>query len=366
MTAAPETIPSAPRVLVVDDEPDVLELLMVALTSLRQYEVVLADSAAAALREIATSREAFDVFLLDIQMPKMGGVELLGEIRRLPDYADTPVIMLTAMSDREYVDAAFRNGAHDYVTKPFDYDDLLDRIDAVHEPRRKAKVADVAPAPAAGVANIAAAAPQPAASAAEIEAFSNIDRLIGRVEFNNYIAQLSHGRLFSSQLLGVKLSTPAARHRRRDARAAVDPAILLARSISQATNAKGNLFCHFGADAFVVLAHEAGGRPCAFTEDALNRLLDAELDKAAMSSEYKAMLGEPVSTRNLTDEDIPTALHEAVENAERRGRAVTERAMLRVVDDQARAAPRPAAEPNLYEKVLWELFEDKSYLHKPR
>lgn len=126
------TTGARPRVLVVDDEPDLLEILAVAMTSLRPYVVSAAVSAAAALERIAEAPVAFDVFLLDIQMPEMGGIELLSEIRRMPLYAETPVIMLTAMSDRTYVEAAFRQGASDYVTKPFDYDDLFARIDAAH------------------------------------------------------------------------------------------------------------------------------------------------------------------------------------------------------------------------------------------
>lgn len=127
-----ENMRSRLRVLVVDDEPDLLEILRVALTSLRPYTVSVALSAASALERIAEAPVAFDIFLLDIQMPEVGGLELLGRIRRMPLYAETPVIMLTAMSDRSYVEMAFREGASDYVTKPFDYEDLFERIDAAH------------------------------------------------------------------------------------------------------------------------------------------------------------------------------------------------------------------------------------------
>lgn len=127
-----ENMRSRPRVLVVDDEPDLLEILRVALTSLRPYTVSVALSAASALERIAEASTAFDIFLLDIQMPDVGGLELLGRIRRMPLYTETPVIMLTAMSDRSYVEMAFREGANDYVTKPFDYEDLFERIDAAH------------------------------------------------------------------------------------------------------------------------------------------------------------------------------------------------------------------------------------------
>jgi DNA-binding response OmpR family regulator len=355
-----ETAAAEPRVLVVDDEPDVLELLMVAMTSLRRYEVVLAESAATALREIAASRSPFDVFLLDIQMPTMGGVELLGEIRRMPRYAQTPVIMLTAMSDRDYVDAAFRHGAHDYVTKPFDYDDLLRRIDFVHgtagtKPETShEKVQPTAP--------ILAEPP----TSREIEAFAGIERLIGRFEFDNYISQLSRGRLYGSCLIGVMLCSPGARHRRRDARAGADPVILLARSISQATKTTGSLFCHLGADTFIVLAHEAKDNGEALTEEALNKILQSEFRESRMSNEYKVMVGEPIRTRDLASEDIAAAMREAAENAERRERVETERSRLREIDDRARATSRPDTGANLFEQVLREMYGGQTYLDKPR
>ncbi|MDG4650209.1 response regulator [Roseibacterium sp. SDUM158017] len=119
-----------PRILVVDDEPDLLQLLGVAMTSLRSYEVTLASSASAALRHVSGAHRPFDVLVLDMQMPKMGGLELLDRIRRNPRHADAAVIMLTAMCDKEHVQAAWSKGIFDYVTKPFDYDDVLHRIDA--------------------------------------------------------------------------------------------------------------------------------------------------------------------------------------------------------------------------------------------
>ena len=65
-------------------------------------------------------------------MPDTDGIELLRKVRGIPEYTDTPVLFLTAMTDRKYVDDAFMDGANDYVTKPFDFLDLLRRIHVVH------------------------------------------------------------------------------------------------------------------------------------------------------------------------------------------------------------------------------------------
>jgi CheY-like chemotaxis protein len=98
------------RVLVVDDEPGILELLKTALGALGAYEVSIASSGMDALRIIDTAERPFDCLLLDIQMPKMNGITLCREVRQIPLYQDTPIIMLTAMSEKKYVDQAFTSG----------------------------------------------------------------------------------------------------------------------------------------------------------------------------------------------------------------------------------------------------------------
>ncbi|MEM7321242.1 MAG: response regulator, partial [Pseudomonadota bacterium] len=73
------------RVLVVDDEPSILELLKTALATFDNYEVSIANSAANALKQITSGDQPFDCLLLDIQMPEMTGIELLREIRSIAD-----------------------------------------------------------------------------------------------------------------------------------------------------------------------------------------------------------------------------------------------------------------------------------------
>ena len=85
-----------------------------------------------------------------------------------------------------------------------------------------------------------------------------------------------------------------------------------------------------------------------------------------MSNEYKVMVGEPIRTRDLASEDIAAAMREAAENAERRERVETERSRLREIDDRARAASRPASSANLFEQVLREMYDGRTYLDKPR
>ena len=119
------------RVLAVDDDQSILALLQTALSALGQFEVSIADSGEEALRQIERAEKPFDCFLLDIQMPNMNGIELCRAIRARRAHHKTPILMLTAMSERKYIDESFVAGATDYVTKPFDFFELRSRLSAV-------------------------------------------------------------------------------------------------------------------------------------------------------------------------------------------------------------------------------------------
>jgi CheY-like chemotaxis protein len=83
-------------------------------------QVTTAASGWDALTLLGTGEKLFDCLLLDIDMPGMDGIELCRRLRDMPPYRDVPVIMLTAMRDMRHMDSAFRAGATDYTTKPFD------------------------------------------------------------------------------------------------------------------------------------------------------------------------------------------------------------------------------------------------------
>src|SRR5580658_8759564 len=118
---------SAPaRLLVVDDEATILELLSGSLR-LAGFEVVTAASGAEAVRAAASSRP--DLILLDVMMPDGDGFEALRRIRS--GGAEVPVIFLTARDEEPDRVTGFAAGADDYVTKPFSLNELLGRIRAV-------------------------------------------------------------------------------------------------------------------------------------------------------------------------------------------------------------------------------------------
>ncbi|ANU17943.1 DNA-binding response regulator [Planococcus maritimus] len=113
------------KILLVDDERRMLDLLSLYLTP-HQYSCTKAQGAQEALRYVET--QAFDIVLLDIMMPEMSGFELCAKIR---SFSDVPIIMLTAREQQEDIVKGLKLGADDYITKPFNEEELLARIEAL-------------------------------------------------------------------------------------------------------------------------------------------------------------------------------------------------------------------------------------------
>jgi len=119
----PETKPRT--VLVADDDRDVLNLIRFRLER-DGLNVLVATDGAAAL-ELARERRP-DVCVLDVMMPKLGGLEVLRALRGDPVTAGMRVILLTARSAAAEVDDGLQRGADDYVVKPFSPQELRDRV----------------------------------------------------------------------------------------------------------------------------------------------------------------------------------------------------------------------------------------------
>ncbi|MCG7237188.1 MULTISPECIES: response regulator transcription factor [unclassified Corynebacterium] len=111
------------KVLVVDDEPNIVELLTVSL-KFQGFEVETANSGAAAI-ELAHSWKP-DAYILDVMMPEMDGFELLSKLRA--EGLDAPVLFLTAKDAVEDRIHGLTIGADDYVTKPFSLEEVITRL----------------------------------------------------------------------------------------------------------------------------------------------------------------------------------------------------------------------------------------------
>jgi phosphate regulon transcriptional regulator PhoB len=116
------------RVLIVEDEPDIRELVVHHLKR-EGYQVSVAASGEEALRQVQASPP--DLVLLDLMMPAMNGLEVCRRLRQDPVTASLPIVMLTAKGDEVDRVLGLELGADDYVVKPFSPKELLARVRAV-------------------------------------------------------------------------------------------------------------------------------------------------------------------------------------------------------------------------------------------
>jgi PAS domain S-box-containing protein len=122
-----------PKILIVDDEPRMCDSLKVLLSN-EGYEVQTGYSGQEALQWLA--KNDFDLVLLDIVMPDMGGHQIMDHINE--QYPETLVIVVTGRASVDSAVESLRKGAYDYLKKPFDFDELLKRVkNAVDQKRLK-------------------------------------------------------------------------------------------------------------------------------------------------------------------------------------------------------------------------------------
>ncbi|MGD0090377.1 MAG: response regulator [Planctomycetota bacterium] len=132
-----------PKILVVDDDPEIRDLI-VAVLQPHGMEIVAAADGPAALLQAACQR--FELCVLDVGMPGMNGLEVCRRLRALPFTRALPVLFMTAYQDAKTIDAAFAAGATDYLFKPVNpallwarvsnllkMDELLRKADHVRE-----------------------------------------------------------------------------------------------------------------------------------------------------------------------------------------------------------------------------------------
>ncbi len=120
-------------ILVVDDSQATRSVLQMILEGAGYQQILLVESAHEAFQRLSLANsdapaEDIELVLMDIRMPNMDGVEACRQIKADSRYQDLPIVMVTAMTESGFLQAAFAAGAADYVTKPVDQLELLTRL----------------------------------------------------------------------------------------------------------------------------------------------------------------------------------------------------------------------------------------------
>ena len=116
------------KVLIVDDEADILEIISYNLIK-EGYEILTAKNGTEALEKVGPFKP--NLVILDIMMPKMSGVEVCKILRSKPEYNDTLIIFLTALNDESSQIKGLETGADDYISKPISPKVLVSRVNAI-------------------------------------------------------------------------------------------------------------------------------------------------------------------------------------------------------------------------------------------
>ncbi len=104
-------------ILVVDDSPSIRKFISLAL-KIQSYTVLTAEDGMQAL-EILSQNQAIDMVLTDLNMPNIDGIKLIKEVRKMPEYSELPIIILSSLTSERDINEGLDAGADSYLIKPF-------------------------------------------------------------------------------------------------------------------------------------------------------------------------------------------------------------------------------------------------------
>jgi two-component system chemotaxis response regulator CheY len=126
VSSLPPQAPQELHCLVVEDSPMMRQLLVFALSRVKQLKVTEADDGVDGLRKLATGK--FDIILTDINMPIMDGLKLVKRVRTDPVHKNVPIVVITTESAEEDRQRALALGANAYITKPIQAPQVIAKV----------------------------------------------------------------------------------------------------------------------------------------------------------------------------------------------------------------------------------------------
>lgn len=241
------------KILAVDDDDLSLDLLSNFIEKHGDHDLVTAKSAYDAIKIIHKhGLDYFDFLFVDIKMPEMNGTEFTSYIRKTLQLRDVPVIMLTAMVDKDHIDAAFAAGATDYVTKPFDGNDLRGRLSLIERL--------IGPEKSIGKAGDHQIAFEDPIGLGDPVTVFDVDNVIDHTSMENYALQLSRSAAFGSSTFAFAVRDIARLHQELSPYEFHSLISDVAEVLSDAMDGNQFLMSYAGCGVFVCVA-ERGWTP---------------------------------------------------------------------------------------------------------
>lgn len=302
------------KILAIDDDPIVIDLLEAMLSDLGHADVTSLQDGRLAIETLTKAHKEFDCILLDITMPNITGIEVCKLIRAEPGLSHIPIVMLTAMRDKGSVDAAFRAGATDYINKPIDVVELETRLRAVNHSNEKRKNAGVREVeyPPLNLRSIN--------RYEEVVKVDAVDDLIDYTALCNYLAHLSLAGLESRQVLAVKLQDFDQIALRASAQELSFFLSEIADTIAAQFRRYDCMMAYYGDGAFIVVTDKSKLETSVFLEERVSAALNEknfEYDDGR-SLYLDVSIGNPIRPNTSKKQRVRKTFDRAIGRAETR------------------------------------------------
>jgi CheY-like chemotaxis protein len=304
------------RILAVDDDPFILGLIPIIAGNAGFADITVASSAEAALDLIVARKAPFDCLVLDIRMPEMDGIDLCARVREIPAYKDAPIIMLTAMKDMDHLERAFKAGANDFATKPFEITEFENRLSALAQHckvLRSNRSDDLA-----GTAKQEAEVIKP--ELFDDMAIGSLTNLISHRSIRNYLQQLSVFSATDARVRAVKLD-------QFDLVSRQTKAIKCFSFLSEAAESIGEVFAsskfamaYSGNGVFILVSNQEEDLEAVDLEDETQAILNSRSSELGVELDVKfsVSVGTSIQPQVLVSNRADKAIFYAICSAEAR------------------------------------------------
>jgi CheY-like chemotaxis protein len=314
------------KLLAVDDNPQILEVLPTIFKQAKLPAITLANSGANALALLDDPDEHFDVLLIDIKMPKMDGIELTRRVREMPRYRATPILMLTAANDGINIERAFTAGANDYITKPFDVKDIVMRVRVAE--RMAAKMPKTLTLDPAILLRDRPEGVHPMRLADPVR-IARKDQLILPFSLGNYLSQLSRRRLDGCNIFAVRMAdvgmlyASAKTHEFTQALSYVTDAVI------SVTNCPSMLMAYQGDGTFLCIMQGEEAPAWPEIEDRVQDRLNERsgLLENGWPMALNVTIGNPISPNASSNQRVKKTFERAIERAVHREKTKSRQAL---------------------------------------